>query len=89
MDHCSNDGESNIQDSIVWLFRAVPWVCLQFAIVVFPDYIYLLFLNMVPQTEMVINCRVLYHPWQLLLFIYQNKECRIRVALEHMCLCRL
>ena len=23
---------------IVWLFLAVPWVCLQFAIVVFPDH---------------------------------------------------
>ena len=27
---------------IVWLFLAVPWVCLQFVIVVFPDYIHLL-----------------------------------------------
>ena len=23
---------------VVWLFLAVPWVCLQFVIVVFPDY---------------------------------------------------
>ena len=29
--------------SVVWLFLAVPWVCLQFAIVVFPDHTYLLF----------------------------------------------
>ena len=28
---------------VVWLFRAVPWVCLQFAIVVFPDHTHLLF----------------------------------------------
>ena len=27
----------------VWLFLAVPWVCLQFVIVVFPDHTYLLF----------------------------------------------
>ena len=27
----------------VWLFIAVPWVCLQFAIVVFPDHTHLLF----------------------------------------------
>ena len=29
---------------VVWLFLAVPWVCLQFVIVVFPDHTYLLFL---------------------------------------------
>ena len=29
---------------VVWLFLAVPWVCLQFAIVVFPDHTHLLFL---------------------------------------------
>ena len=23
---------------VVWLFLAVPWVCLQFVIVVFPDH---------------------------------------------------
>ena len=28
---------------VVWLFLAVPWVCLQFVIVVFPDYTHLLF----------------------------------------------
>ena len=30
---------------VVWLFLAVPWVCLQFVIVVFPDHTPLLFLN--------------------------------------------
>ena len=30
---------------VVWLFIAVPWVCLQFVIVVFPDQAHLLFLN--------------------------------------------
>ena len=29
---------------VEWLFLAVPWVCLQFVIVVFPDHIQLLFL---------------------------------------------
>ena len=29
---------------VVWLFRVVPWVCLQFVIVVFPDHTHLLFL---------------------------------------------
>ena len=28
----------------VWLFLAVSWACLQFVIVVFPDYTHLLFL---------------------------------------------
>ena len=25
---------------VVWLFLAVPWICLQFVIVVFPDHTY-------------------------------------------------
>ena len=29
---------------VVWLFLVVPWVCLQFVIVVFPDHTQLLFL---------------------------------------------
>ena len=28
---------------VVWLFLEVPWVCLQFVIVVFPDHTHLLF----------------------------------------------
>ena len=27
---------------VVWLFHAAPWVCLQFVIVVFPDYTHFL-----------------------------------------------
>ena len=30
---------------VVWLFLAVPWVSLQFVIVVFPDHTHLLFLS--------------------------------------------
>ena len=30
---------------VVWLFLAVPWICLLFAIVVFPDHTDLLFLG--------------------------------------------
>ena len=29
---------------VVWLFLTVPWVCLQFLIVIFPDHTHLLFL---------------------------------------------
>ena len=28
---------------VMWLFLAVPWVCLLFVIVVFPDHTHLLF----------------------------------------------
>ena len=28
---------------VVWLFSVVPWACLQFVIVVFPDHTHLLF----------------------------------------------
>ena len=28
---------------VVWLFLAVPWVCMQFVTVVFPDHTHLLF----------------------------------------------
>ena len=30
---------------VVWLFLAVPWVCLRFVIVVFPDHTHFLFLT--------------------------------------------
>ena len=30
---------------VVWLFLVVPWVCMRFVIVVFPDHTHLLFLK--------------------------------------------
>ena len=30
---------------VVWLFLVVPWVCLQFVVVVFPDLTHLLFFH--------------------------------------------
>ena len=30
---------------VEWLFLAVPWICLRFVIVVFPDHTHLLFLK--------------------------------------------
>ena len=30
---------------VVWLFLGMPWVCLRFGIVVFPDHIHSLFLD--------------------------------------------
>ena len=32
---------------VVWLFLAVPWVCLQFVIMIFPDHTHLLFLDVI------------------------------------------
>ena len=32
--------------SVMWLFLAVPWVCLRCVIVAFPDHIHLFFFNM-------------------------------------------
>ena len=29
---------------VVWLFLTMPWICLKFVIVVFPDHTHLLFL---------------------------------------------
>ena len=39
---------------VVWLLPAVPWICLRFVIVVFPDHTYLLFwLNTNPSARVV------------------------------------
>ena len=35
----------NILVVVEWLFLAVPWGCLRFVIVVFPDHTHLLFLG--------------------------------------------
>ena len=34
---------------VEWLFLAVPWGCLRFVIVVFPDHAHLLFLKKAPR----------------------------------------
>ena len=38
---------------VEWLFLGVPWVCLQFVIVVFPDHTHLLFFiaNIIIESE--------------------------------------
>ena len=38
---------------VVWLFLAVPWVCLRFVIVVFPDHTHLLLLLYILQDSAV------------------------------------
>ena len=40
---------------VEWLFLAVPWGCLRFVIVVFPDHIHLQFFNMLfKRTEIIV-----------------------------------
>ena len=33
---------------VVWLFAAVPWVCLQFVIVAFPDHTHYFYNDLAP-----------------------------------------
>ena len=51
---------------VKWLFLAVPWGCLQFVIVVFPDHTHLLFLGHV--------CNHLSRIWCSSLCINNNKS---------------
>ena len=40
---------------VVWLFLMVPWVCLRFVIVVFPDHTHLLLLTSTLSRELTIR----------------------------------
>ena len=40
------------------LFLEVPWGCLQFVIVVFPDHTHLIFLYLTEQSTMCVCCRI-------------------------------
>ena len=48
---------------VVWLFLVVPWVCLQFVIVVFPDHIQLLFLQALDSIMCLCNIYSYYNMW--------------------------
>ena len=41
---------------VEWLFLVVPWGCLPFVIVVFPDHTHLLFLECLPYLFRCSNC---------------------------------
>ena len=41
---------------VVWLFFAVPWVCLRFVILVFPDHTHSLFIGLVALAKLVCIC---------------------------------
>ena len=40
---------------VVWLFLTIPWVCLQFVIVVFPDHTHLLFMTFHGKIRLLVN----------------------------------
>ena len=42
---------------VVWLFLAVPWICLLFVIVVYPDHTHLLFWGVQCLSERVLDSR--------------------------------
>ena len=50
---------------VVWLFLAVPWVCLQFVVVIFPDHTRLLFL------------KVAFHQFLLIGLLEEKLKCKI------------
>ena len=41
---------------VVWLFLVVPWICLQFVIVIFSDHTHLLFFTVLGQAACIISC---------------------------------
>ena len=41
---------------VVWLFLAVPWVCLQFVIVVFPGHTHLLLFDVQYHCNCILHC---------------------------------
>ena len=43
---------------VVWLFLAVPWVCLRFVIMEFPDHTHLLLLAHVYQNKVCQQCLI-------------------------------
>ena len=53
---------------VVWLFLAVPWVCLQLVIVVFPDHTHY-FLRMALYFELYIMQIIIYHVPCLYMYI--------------------
>ena len=45
---------------VVWLFLAMPWVCLRFVIVVYPDHTHFLFMSSELQMSVVIDKNAVY-----------------------------
>ena len=56
---------------VVLLFLAVPWVCLQFVFVVFPDHTHLLYLRLISHVTHIKN--VFFH-FVVYLFLKKNTK---------------
>ena len=69
---------------VVWLFLAVPWVCMQFVIVVFPDHSHLLFFLVLRHTVLATLSIGSFYFKRLM----QNTLSE-PVRLEHMCISKL
>ena len=56
--------------SVVWLFLTLPWVCLQFVIMVFPDRTHLLFLI---RTCLFYTLKYMYGTYIITILLFQSK----------------
>ena len=59
---------------VVWLFLAVPWVCLQFVIVVFPDHTHLLFGIQEHVRDLENNCIIIMCKSYNIMNAYKKKQ---------------
>ena len=62
---------------VEWLFLAVPWGCLRFVIVVFPDHTHLLFFMGIQYTKGLTHCIWETPKWVILQTIKTQMKCRI------------
>ena len=56
---------------VVWLFLALPWVCLQFEIVVFPDHTHLLFLFLIKHSILLTSCIKISKQYRITYYYYE------------------
>ena len=65
---------------VEWLFLAVPWGCLRFVIVVFPDHTHLLFCNTVRSSHIMTQnkCQFQFQPFSFSCFTSELKVIFLR-----------
>ena len=61
---------------VEWLFLAVPWGCLRFVIVVFPDHTHLLFLGHKSRSAKCLSTNLRFY----LIYQFNIKECKIYLS---------
>ena len=59
---------------VVWLFLAVPWVCLKFVIMVFPDHSHLLFLLILLKEPSIEKALLTFHETTEAHFCFEKKK---------------